>query len=74
MVNAVAVAKLNDAGQNCQLDDVQYWQDYTMMYSVTPDGEPFTEVDSTDGDFRCYYCENCGQEFDNFEKVKAHLG
>lgn len=57
----------------CQLDDIEYWSDYTVMYDVDDDGEPVSQVDDTGGDFRCYHCRSCGEEFDTFDEVKEHL-
>lgn len=73
MVNGVANAKQTMVPNPCTLEDVQYWSDFTTMYSVDNEGEPVEVVDDTSGDFRCYYCDNCGGEFDTFDEVKEHL-
>lgn len=72
MQNDVPDAKLTPVPE-CTIEDVQYWSDFTTMYAVDNEGEPMEVVDDTSGDFKCYYCEGCGEEFNSFEEVKEHL-
>jgi hypothetical protein len=57
----------------CDLENVQYWGDITLMYGVDSDGEPMEEQDSTDMDFRCYVCLDCDNDFRTFNEVKEHI-
>lgn len=68
MANSVIVK------QPCTLEDIQYLEDVTLMFSVDEEGYPRNQVDHTEeGDFREYHCTNCHQDFDDFESVKEHL-
>ena len=59
----------------CNLGDLKYLHDITKYYLVDADGEPTTYVDTTDaGDFRCYLCDGCGAEFDDWSDAQRHIG
>lgn len=58
----------------CSIETIEYWQDITQMYGIDEDGHPFELRDETDsGDFRCYICDDCGEELADFNRVKEHL-
>lgn len=58
----------------CTLEDIKYVQDITFYHSIDEEGNPTDDCcDDTDGDFRCFMCENCQEEFDTFDEVKEHI-
>lgn len=57
----------------CKLSDIEYWEDVTHFYNIFENGDPNYETEHTDGDFRCYHCSNCDEEFKTFEEVKEHI-
>lgn len=64
MKNDAATAQLGADKKSCELSDIEYRENVTSMWSINEQGEPQDEVGMTDGDFQCYYCNNCGIEFD----------
>ena len=62
MTNSVETAKLT-GDQFCTLADMQSFRDFTTMYGVDDDGNEMEVQDDTSGDFRCYYCTNCGKDW-----------
>lgn len=62
VTNNVSVAEL-EADKNCSLEDIQSWRDFTTMYGVNENGDEMEVQDDTSGDFRCYYCTNCGTDW-----------
>lgn len=82
MKNDAGDAKLATLPKNsCSIDDIELWEDQTMMYAIDNDGYVVHNVDMTDGDFRCYHCNNCEENFGegtydqqkSFELVKEHF-
>ena len=73
MQNSVEVAKQSVDKNLCSLDDIEYMEDITSSWSINAMGEPENEVGMSDGDFSCYYCENCDEEFKTFQEVKEHI-
>lgn len=71
MANKDGVDDVNST--RCQLADSRYWEDVTVVWEIDAEGEPLVEVDHTSGDFKCYWCTGCDEEFDSFEEVKEHL-
>ena len=72
-VNSVSDAKQTEDKNFCTLDDIEYREDVTNMYTIDADGNPVDFTNSTDGDFQCYHCNNCDIEFSNFIEVKEHI-
>jgi hypothetical protein len=65
------------ANERCQgtLEDINYLQDISELWSVDAEGEPQNFIESTDsGDFQAYQCNMCGYDFEDFEEIKRHLG
>ena len=58
----------------CVLEDIQYRENVTSSWSINDQGEPQEEIGMTDGDFVCYFCNNCYEEFNSFEDVQEHIG
>lgn len=73
MKNSVSVAKQSADKNSCSLDDIEYWEDVTHIYNTDENGEPIYETEHTDGDFRCYHCLLCNEEFNTFKEVKEHI-
>jgi hypothetical protein len=67
------VGDVNSTWTGCNLGNVQYWGDITLMYGVDSNGEPMEEQDSTDMDFRAYVCLDCDNDFKSFKEVKEHI-
>lgn len=63
MKNSVPDAELSVVPNSCTIDDIQSWRDFTTMYSVDENGQEMEVVDDTSGDFKCYYCTGCGQDW-----------
>lgn len=65
----------------CSIDDVVMYEDVTNILSVDADGYITGQIDHTDGDFRSYHCEGCGEDFGegtydmnkSWQLVKEHL-
>lgn len=58
----------------CTLDNIEYRENATTIWTVDDEGFPDVYIDTTEGGgFRCYYCDNCQEEFDSWKDVKEHL-
>lgn len=71
--NSVSVAKQDVDKNSCSLSDIEYMENISSYWSINEDGEPIDEVSTTDGDFVCYHCFNCDEEFKTFKEVKEHI-
>lgn len=73
MTNSVGDVN-SDMPQKCELENIEYRENITAMWMVDDEGNPGVYIDSTErGDFQCYYCDNCDEEFEDWSKVKEHL-
>lgn len=64
----------------CKLTDIQWLEDQTVFFSINEIGDPVGQQDHTEiGDFRCYLCNGCGEEFKDaihksaWVQVKEHI-
>jgi len=70
-VNSTSTPNREEFG--CNIKNLQYWEDVTHMYQVDEKGEPIYETEHTDGDFNCYVCLQCDNDFKSFEEGKEHF-